>query len=184
METKAKKILNQLAAEKYIQIGANSFMEALQLNGFSVNKKNDPEATTIYFAGDSLKEGIEFEFENKGGVIVFSIEVNAQEISKNKIVNWVKQKIETIKNRLAKDNKINRVLSRYEDIYGVTIGNFVKGRYKAKDGSLYDEKSLSVEIIGIETAVLNKVAEDLAAEFQQETVLVKNYETNKIYLVN
>jgi hypothetical protein len=65
----------------------------------------------------------------------------------------------------------------------VSIGNFIKGRYKANDGTLYDEKSLSIEIIGVTDGVLNKVAKDLANEFKQESVLVKNYETNKIYLV-
>ena len=69
------------------------------------------------------------------------------------------------------------------EVYGMTIGNFVKGRYKAKDGSLYDETSLSVEIIGVSSNVLNKVAEELAKEFKQETVLVKNYDDNRIYLV-
>jgi hypothetical protein len=48
---------------------------------------------------------------------------------------------------------------------------------------LYDESSLSVEIVGITSDVLNKVAEELAQEFKQETVLVKNYDENKIYLV-
>ena len=75
------------------------------------------------------------------------------------------------------------MLSRHEEVYGITIGGFVKGRYRADNGLLYDERSLSVEIIGISTDVLNKVAEGMAKEFRQETVLVKNYEEDKIYLV-
>jgi hypothetical protein len=80
-------------------------------------------------------------------------------------------------------SKINKIIYNNPEIQGVTIGNFVKGRYVAKNGSLYDETSLSVEIIGITSDVLNKVAEELAKEFKQETVLVKNYNDNKIYLV-
>lgn len=170
----------------YEQVGAGGLMEGLKLNGFSISRNNDPEADTIYIQPNvesELTEEIDFEFEEKGGVIVFSVNVNAVELSKNKLVRFVKNKIETITNILFKSSKINKVIKNNPEIYGVTIGNFVKGRYKAKDGSLYDESSLSVEIVGISSDVLNKFAEELAQEFKQETVLVKNYDENKIYLV-
>ena len=170
----------------YEQVGASGLMEGLKLNGFSISRNNDPDANTIYIQPNvesELTEEIDFEFEEKGGVIVFSVNVNAVELSKNKLVRFVKNKIETITNILFKSSKINKVIKNNPEIYGVTIGNFVKGRYKAKDGSLYDESSLSVEIVGISSDVLNKFAEDLAQEFKQETVLVKNYDENKIYLV-
>ncbi len=167
---------------KYPTIGAKSLMEGIKLNGFTINKANDATAITQYI-GDDLKEEISYEFDKKGGIIVFSVNVNAIKSSTNKIINYVKNKIETAKNVLFKDKKINSIISDFDDVQGVTIGNFVKGRYKADDGSLYDETSLSIEIIGISTHVLNSIAEQIAKEFTQETVLVKNYEDNKIYLV-
>ena len=172
--------------EEYEQIGANNLMEAIKLNGFSISRDNDPDAETLYIQPDSeneLTEEIDYVFEDKGGIIVFSVEVNAVELSKNKIVRFIKNKIETAKNILFKSKKISKVMQNNPEVYGMTIGNFVKGRYKAKDGSLYDETSLSVEIIGVSSNVLNKVAEELAKEFKQETVLVKNYDDNRIYLV-
>jgi hypothetical protein len=170
----------------YEQIGASSLMEGLKLNGFSINKKHDPDAQTFYIQPNvesELNEEIDSEFEDKGGVIVFSVNVNAVELSKNKLVRFIKNQFETATNILFKTDKINKVIKNNPEIFGVTIGNFVKGRYKAKDGSLYDESSLSIEIVGITSDVLNKVAEELAQEFKQETVLVKNYDENKIYLV-
>jgi len=170
--------------EKYKSISPRTLMEGIELNGFSINRKNDNTAETIYFDDkNELTEDISYEFKDKGGIIVFSINVNAIKLSKNNLISIIKNKIETLKNRFLKDKKIDRVISKYEEIYGITVGNFVNGRYKAENGSLYDEKSLSIEIIGIRTDVLNKVAEDLAKEFKQETVLVKNYQTNGIYLV-
>ena len=172
--------------ETYEQVGANNLMEAIKLNGFSINRDNDPNAKTSYIKSNvdnELTEEIDFEFEDKGGIIVFSVEVNAVELSKNKLVKFIKNKIETAKNILFKSSKINKVIQNNPEVYGVTIGNFVRGRYKAKDGSLYDEISLSIEIVGISSDVLNKVAEELAKEFKQETVLVKNYEENRTYLV-
>jgi hypothetical protein len=172
--------------ETYEVVGANNLMEAFKLNGFSISRNNDPNVKTTYFQSNvenELTEEIDFEFEDKGGIIVFSVEVNAVELSNNKLVKFIRQKIETAKNILFKSSKINKIIYNNPEIQGVTIGNFVKGRYVAKNGSLYDETSLSVEIIGITSDVLNKVAEELAKEFKQETVLVKNYNDNKIYLV-
>ena len=171
---------------KYPTIGARSLTEGLKLNGFSIDRKNDPTAKTIYIDLDSdteLTEEISYEFEEKGGIIVFSVNVNAVQLSSNKVVRAIKNAFETFKNRLFKDFKINNVLKQHANICNVSIGNYIKGRYKSEDDSIYDESSLSIEIIGITSDVLIKVAEDLSREFQQETVLVKDYSSNRIYLV-
>ena len=175
------------AKVKYKALGARNLMEALQLNGFSINRNNDTSAKTAFIdLGNDieLSEVVSYKFGEKGGIIVFSVNVNALQLSKIKVVRLIKNAVATFKNKLFKDRKINKVLSQYDEVYGVTIGNFVKGRYKSEtNGSMYDESSLSIEIIGITPDVLNRVAEDLAKEFKQETVLVKNYEDNRIYLV-
>jgi hypothetical protein len=158
----------------------SSLMESFQMNGFSITKDNDPTAKTV-FIGDELNEATIEEFQDNGGIIVFSTEINAVKSSDNIIINFIKNKLESIKNVFNK--KINKVISKHENVYGITIGNFVKGRYKAGNEQIYDEKSLSIEIIGIDSETLNNVADDIRKEFNQEAVLVKNYNTNKIYLL-
>jgi hypothetical protein len=179
----------------YKQIGARSLMEGFELNEFSIDIDNDPDAQTFYIQPNvesdyiepnvesEVNEEISYEFKHKGGIIVFSVNVNAVKLSKNKLVRFIKNQFETATNILFKTDKINKVIKNNPKILGVTIGNFVRGRYRADDGSLYNETSLSVEIFGITSDVLNKTAEELAQEFKQETVLVKNYHENKIYLV-
>ena len=186
-------IVNNTTIEKPLEgkvrhkaLGARNLMEALQLNGFSIDKNNDASAKTAFIdlGNDTeLSEEVSYEFEDKGGIIVFSVNVNALQLSKIKVVRLIKNAVETFKNKLFKDRKINKVLSQYDEVYGVTIGNFVKGRYKSENGSMFDESSLSIEIIGITTEVLNRLAEDFAKMFQQETVLVKDYKSKRIYLV-
>jgi hypothetical protein len=176
----------RIIESKYKTIGARTFMEALELNGFSIDRKNDTSAKTAFFdlgSDTELTEEISYEFEDKGGIIVFSVNVNAVQISKNKLINSIKNNIETLKNKLFRDKKIDNVLSQHPEVYGITLGNYVKGRYRAENGSMFEESSLSVEIIGVSTEILNKVAVSLAQSFRQETVLVKNYEDNRIYLV-
>ena len=49
---------------------------------------------------------------------------------------------------------------------------------------MYGEKSLSVEIIGIDTDTLIKIAEQLCETFMQESVLVKDYSTGRVMFVD
>ncbi len=135
--------------------------------------------------GGCFSEGIMFEpsEKEKGGIIVFSQEVNAVRLSQNKLINFVKQKLETIKNRLSGKKKIDKIADDNE-LIGWTVGNYLDGRYKAKNGKMYGEKSLSVEIIGIDTDILIKIAEQLCDAFMQESVLVKDYSTGRIMFVD
>lgn len=132
-----------------------------------------------------INEAIEFELteDAQGGMIIFSTEVNAMELSTNKFLNWIKQKVESIKNKFKSYNKIDSLAKKY-DLVGWTVGKFLNGRYTGRDGKIYDENSLSVEVVGIDSDTLIKLAEDLCREFNQESVLVKNYNTKKILFVN
>ena len=49
---------------------------------------------------------------------------------------------------------------------------------------MYNERSLAVEINGLSSGSLLKVAEMSAQEFMQETVLVKDLNKNKIYVAD
>ena len=139
----------------------------------------------MFACGGCFSEGIMFEPSEKerGGIIVFSQEVNAIKLSKSKLINFIKQKFETLKNRLTGKSKIDKIADENE-LIGWTVGNYLDGRYKAKNGKMYGEKSLSVEIIGIDTDTLIKIAEQLCDAFMQESVLVKDYSTGRIMFVD
>lgn len=122
----------------------------------------------------------------RGGIIVFSTDVNAVELDKNKIVNKIKQVIATFKNRFRKDSIIHNVMNKFNDngdeyIGAYSVGNFFKGKYVGDNGEMYNERSLAIEINGLSSKSLLKVAEMIAQEFMQETVLVKDLNRNKIY---
>lgn len=133
----------------------------------------------------AVSEGIQFEPESnqKGGIIVFSVEVNAEELSSNKLVNWFKQKFATFKNKLFKNRKIDNIANKH-NLVGWTIGKFLNGRYTAKNGKTYSEDSLSVEIIGVTFEELIEIAEELCIEFLQESVLVKDYSSGRIVFID
>ncbi len=79
---------------------------------------------------------------------------------------------------------MQRILQRHDPM-NYTIGNFFKGRYTAKDGEVYSEDSLSIEITGISDNVLVEIGEECCRAFNQEAVLIKAYsERNLILIVN
>ena len=128
----------------------------------------------------------------RGGIVVFSTDVNAVQMDNNQILNKIKQFIATFNNRLNRNKKIHGVINRLnksitdasERIGAYSVGNFFKGKYVGDNGEMYNDKSLSVEINGISSKNLLKFAELLASDFMQETVLVKDLNMNKIYLAD
>lgn len=81
-----------------------------------------------------INEGIRDDIapEKKGGIIVFSTDVNSVELSPNKVVNWLKQKFATLRNRMQSTSKIDKYGRKY-NLGGWTIGHYLDGRYTAKN---------------------------------------------------
>ena len=81
-------------------------------------------------------------------------------------------------------SEIKRIAQKHEPA-GWTIGRFFKGRYTAKNGKVYSEDSLSVEIIGLSDDALIETVEEYCSAFNQDSVLIKAYsERNQIFLVS
>ena len=103
----------------------------------------------------------------------------------------------SIFNRFFSKSKLNKIIKKFnlddkklgddiiDDYIGAfSIGNFFSGRYIGDNNKIFDEKSLSIEVNGISSKGLIYLAEEIAREFNQETVLVKDLNINKIFLVN
>jgi hypothetical protein len=136
---------------------------------------------------DLIEEKIShvFEKDKRGGVITLSTDVNAiykdgKEIF-DKIKDWLDSKLKTIDNRIHRKQKVQKVLNEIPEVTGFTVGNFMNGRYKDENGRIWNEKSFSVEVIGIDKDVLDMISTELSKIFNQESVMVKSYETGDIY---
>lgn len=181
-EYRLKENVNELIGNRGNAYSSSKFL--LNSIGYS-----DDKCDYKSYLDDShnIEEGIDFEFveKEKGGIIVFSTDVNAVPLSTNKIINWLKQKIVTIGNRLNTNRKIDKIVGGKYEATAWTVGKYLSGRYTAKNGNFFGENSVSVEIIGITLDTLINVAEDLCEEFLQESVLVKSYaDGGRIFLVN
>jgi hypothetical protein len=146
----------------------------------------DPETTIAYNADDSLCEAIIdiISKPNMGGMIILSTDVNAVKLSENKLVNWVKQKIVSVENKFAFNKKLTKLASKHKDIFAWSIGRYFHGRYRSKEGYYFDEKSLSIEILGVPVKILIELAEDLCREFKQEAVMLKDYANDRVLFID
>lgn len=131
----------------------------------------------------------------KGGMIVFSTDINVSDDKDKSIGSKISRKIRnmfsTYKNRLFRDKKLNDLFLKFNQEYkniseddligGFTIGNNFRGRYKSPNGGLYNEKSFTIDMVGVPSEVLLLFAIEVSKEFGQESVLVQDREKNKIY---
>jgi len=139
----------------------------------------------IASSNDFLDESIDLKFgdRSKGGIILFSVEVNANEQSTNRLIDYIAKKLKTFANKLTYKSKIDKIAKQH-DLVGWTIGKYLNGRYFSKEtGKQYSEDSLSLEIIGVDTNEMINIAEELCKVFDQESVLLKDYSTNDIMLI-
>lgn len=79
-------------------------------------------------------------------------------------------------------NNFNSNENEYIGAY--SVGNYFHGRYVGDNGEKFDEKSLCLEINGLSSVALLKMAENITKSFGQETVLVKDLNSGKIYLAD
>lgn len=163
-------ILNLYDAENI-----NNFSSSLKLN--SVLPKH-------------LYEDVQYVFDNPGGIIIFSTDLNATlgkaETFKDKVKYFFTSKWKTFLNRLKANKRLNDLLLNKFELGGFTVGNSFKGSYKAKNGLQFNENSYTVEIAGVDSETLKLIASELCREFKQETVLVRDFNETpmKVYLVN
>ena len=119
-----------------------------------------------------------------GGIIVVSTDVNSVRQSNNRLINYLKQKFLTTKQRLTRDKKVTNVLKDRQEEVGWTVGNFLKGRYIDDSGNVFDEKSFCIEINGVSNQTIIDIATKICKDFNQETVLVKLYNPPRILFVD
>lgn len=115
-----------------------------------------------------------------GGMIVLSSDINNEETDK--------QQEGTEYQRSFGESYITNTIENYlteKNLQGVgyTIGKGFSGRYVTPNAS-FDENSFTIDMADIDSDKLIDIASDLAHNFHQTAVLVRDYNKNKTYFVN
>ena len=129
---------------------------------------------------------IKFELPDseKGGIIVFSTDVNstlgelypkASDFKKKLYGIWL-----SVKNKM---NVTKMVTSAMPHNSGFTLGHNFKGRYIDPSGKMFDESSWSLEILFMSFEGVVAIAAQICRIFNQQEVLVKDNATSRIVKV-
>lgn len=112
-----------------------------------------------------------------GGEIVLSTNVTHSDDGR------IKNLISTLANRFGRMAKVTAALSSSmgEKEWGFSLGDLFKGRYVDREGNVFDEKSFSVKIAGVGSSILPKIGEALRTEFQQDSVLIRDFNTSQTF---
>lgn len=159
---------------------------SIQRGGFIKECKDNANSFVLSEDVHSNQYGLS---DYRGGIIVFSTDVNAVSLSHDVLKNKLKTIITNFQQRFFSDKKLNKLINKFNKynkkyIGAYSIGNSFKGKYVGDNGEEYNERSMSVEINGLSSKGLLYLGEMIARAFHQESVLIKDLNQNKIYLAN
>lgn len=169
-----------------------SLYNAIYKNNYSFARQNLTESF-LHEDINSFQGGYE---KYKGGMIIFATSVNSviDDIEPNKFKGFFKKLYYSITNHISKDKMLIDLIKQWNKdfgpnaenlIGGFSIGNFFKGKYiDPKTNQLYNDTSTSIELGGIPSELLLVFAIELCKKFKQKDVLVKDFNTDKIFFVN
>lgn len=124
----------------------------------------------------------ESPLEYYGGAIYFSNEINVGSSWKavlfNKIKSWI--------NQATLQKKIDSSLMKLTDgNFGYTIKKGLRGRwYDPVTGTVFGENSYGIEIRGVPLDLLKDLGYELIDQFEQESVLLIDFETNRSFFLS
>jgi hypothetical protein len=168
----------------------------LEENGFLIQDIYDVENVSGIISALKLSEvlplylyeGIDFELDNSGGVIIFSTDLNSTlgkaETFSDKVKFFFDSKWKTFLNRLNVSDRLKKILLDKYGQPGFTLGKNFRGAYKSKNGLTFNEKSFTIDIAGIDSDALILIASEICREFKQEAVMVRDFNRNKVLFVN
>lgn len=159
------------------------------ISGVSTIKLNQVTPTFLY--DRSMNEAVDFELPHPGGVIVFSADLNATLGSAKTLGEKVKffftSKWKTFLNRLNTSKRLRSILVDDFELPGYSVGKSFSGVYPAKNGMIFDEKSYTIDIAGVDSNELILISTEICRELKQETVMVRDFNKGsrpKVYFVN
>lgn len=136
-----------------------------------------------------LNKEIDFEFENSGGTINFSTDLDATLIKAQTFIVMVKfffnSKWRAFLNGINVRGRIKNILADKFIKSEYSLRRNLLSVYTSKNGVImYKKKSYTMAIDGLDSDVLILIATEICKEFKQEIVMVRDFNKNKVYFVN
>jgi len=135
-----------------------------------------------------LNEAVDIELDDSSGLITFSTDLNFTLVKAETFIDKVKFFFDSnwkaflnrqnVKGRLKNILVDNNIQSEY------TLSRNLFSAHKSKHGITLYKKSYCMTIEGVDSDVLILIAMEICKEFKQETVMVRDFNKNKVYFIN
>jgi hypothetical protein len=137
----------------------------------------------IYF-----DEAVEIELDDSSGLITFSTDLNFTLVEAETFIDKVKFFFDSnwkaflnrqnVRGRLKKISVDNNIKSEY------TLSRNLFSAHKSKNGITLYKKPYTMTVESVDSDVLILIATEICKEFKQETVMVRDFNKNKVYFIN
>ncbi len=138
----------------------------------------------IYF-----DEAVDIELDDSSGLITFSTDLNFTLVEAETFIDKVKfffdSNWKSFLNRQNVRGRLKKILVDKNIQSEYTLSrNLFSAAHKSKHGITLYKKSYSMTIEGVDSDVLILIATEICKEFKQETVMVREFNKNKVYFIN
>lgn len=132
----------------------------------------------------------------QGGMITFSTDVNdyLENIDTGTIKKFLMKLYYSTMNHIFRERMLTNMIREWQKALGpkgekffggFTIGKGFKGRWvNPKSKKVFDERSFTIELGGLPSELLLLFATQLCQKFKQDSVLVKDFNTDRIFYVD
>ena len=135
-----------------------------------------------------LDEAVDIELDDSSGLITFSTDLNFTLVEAETFIDKVKFFFDSnwkaflnrqnVKGRLKNILVDNNLQSEY------TLSRNLFSANKSKHGITLYKKSYTMTIESVDSDVLILIATEICKEFKQETVIVRDFNKNKVFFIN
>jgi hypothetical protein len=135
-----------------------------------------------------LDEAVNIELDDSIGLITFSTDYNFSLVKAETFIDKVKfffySNWKAFLNRQNVKGRLKNILVDKYIQSEYTLSRNLFSAHKSKHGIILYKKSYTMTIEGVDSDVLILIATEICKEFKQETVMVRDFNKNKVYFIN
>lgn len=135
-----------------------------------------------------LNEAVDMELDDSSGLITFSTDLNFTLVKAETFIDKVKLFFDSnwkaILNRQNVRGRLKNILVDKNIQSEYTISRNLFSAHKSKNRITMYKKSYTMTIEGVDSDVLILIATEICKEFKQATVMVRDFNKNKVYFIN
>jgi hypothetical protein len=156
-----------------------SLIEVVQLKEKALPALKDYSRQLNYLAKTSVETDT---LKNRGGMFLFPLQTKLNWYS---VLNFVSAEYVAWMKHIYCQNIINTLLKIYKpkDCYGCTLGRDFSGKYPYREGQTFNERSVTIDCVGVDEDILYRIAAKTSAMFKQSPIIIKSFDSGKVYIL-